>query len=39
MIINASTNPKKRLTGAMMYMMRMKSMTPTTVALFTRYRF
>ena len=38
-IINASTNPKKRLTGALMYMMRMKSMTPTTVALFTRYRF
>lgn len=39
MIINASTNPKRRLTGALMYMMRMKSMTPTTVALFTRYRF
>ena len=38
-IINASTNPKKRLTGSMMYMMRLKSMTPTTVALFTRYRF
>jgi hypothetical protein len=39
MIINASTNPKRRLTAAMMYMMRMQSMTPTTVALFTRYRF
>ena len=38
-IVNASTNPKRRLTGAMMYMMRMQSMTPTTVALFTRYRF
>mgnify|MGYP000499966316 FL=1 len=38
-IINASTNPMKRLTGSLMYMMRMKSMTPTTVALFTRYRF
>ncbi len=38
-IINASTIPKKRLTGSLMYMMRMKSMTPTTVALFTRYRF
>ncbi|MFD3293495.1 hypothetical protein SKC35_07340 [Aquirufa sp. KTFRIE-69F] len=38
-IINAGTNPKKRLTGSLMYMMRMKSMTPTTVALFTRYRF
>ena len=38
-IINASTNPKKKLTGSLMYMMRMKSMTPTTVALFTRYRF
>jgi hypothetical protein len=38
-IINASTNPKKRLTGSLLYMMRMKSMTPTTVALFTRYRF
>ncbi len=39
LIINASTNPKKRLTGSLMYMMRMKSMKPTTVALFTRYRF
>ena len=39
MIINASTNPKRRLTGALMYMMRMKSLTPTTVVLFTRYRF
>lgn len=38
-IINAGTNPKKRLTGHLMYMMRMQSMTPTTVALFTRYRF
>jgi len=38
-IVNASTNPKRRLTGSLMYMMRMKSMTPTTVALFTRYRF
>jgi hypothetical protein len=38
-IVNASTNTKKRLTGSLMYMMRMKSMTPTTVALFTRYRF
>jgi len=37
-IINASTNPKRRLTGAMMFMMRAKSMTPTTVAFFTRYR-
>jgi hypothetical protein len=39
LIINASTNPKKRLTGHLMYMMRMQSITPTTVALFTRYRF
>jgi hypothetical protein len=39
LIINAGTNPKRRLTGHLMYMMRMKSMTPTTVALFTRYRF
>lgn len=38
-IINASTNPKRRLTAAMMYMMRIQSMTPTTVVLFTRYRF
>lgn len=38
-IINASTNPKRRLTGSMMYMMRVQSMTPTAVALFTRYRF
>ena len=39
LIINASTNPKRKLTGSLMYMMRMQSMTPTTVALFTRYRF
>jgi hypothetical protein len=39
LIINAGTNPKKRLTGHLMYMMRIQSMTPTTVALFTRYRF
>ena len=39
LIINASTNPKRKLTGALMYMMRMQSMTPTTVALITRYRF
>lgn len=38
-IINASTNSKRKLTGSLMYMMRMQSMTPTTVALFTRYRF
>jgi hypothetical protein len=38
-IVNASTNPKRRLTGAMMYMMRVQSLTPTTVVLFTRYRF
>jgi hypothetical protein len=39
LIIHAGTNPKKRLTGHLMYMMRIQSMTPTTVALFTRYRF
>lgn len=39
LIINAGTNPKKRLTGHLMYMMRIQSMAPTTVALFTRYRF
>ena len=38
-IVNASTNPKRRLIGSMMYMMRIQSMTPTTVVLFTRYRF
>jgi hypothetical protein len=38
-IINASTNPKRRLSLSLMYMMRVQSMTPTTVALFTRYRF
>jgi hypothetical protein len=38
-IINASTNPQRKLTGALLYMMRVQSMTPTTVALFTRYRF
>jgi hypothetical protein len=39
LIINAGTNPKRRLTGNLMYMMRMKSMTPTTVVLITRYKF
>ena len=39
LIINAGTNPKKRLSGHLMYMMRIQSMTPTTVVLFTRYRF
>ena len=38
-IINASTNPKRRVSLSLMYMMRVQSMTPTTVALFTRYRF
>ena len=38
-IINASTNSKRRLSLSLMYMMRVQSMTPTTVALFTRYRF
>jgi hypothetical protein len=39
LIINAGTNPKRRLTGNLMYMMRMKSMTPTTVVLISRYKF
>jgi hypothetical protein len=39
LIINACTNPKRRLSLSLMYMMRVQSMTPTTVALFTRYRF
>jgi hypothetical protein len=39
LIINASTNPKRRLTGNLMYMMRVQSMTPTTVVLITRYKF
>jgi len=39
LIINAGTNPKRRLTGNLMYMMRIKSMTPTTVVLITRYKF
>ena len=37
-IINAGTNPKKRLTGHLMYMMRIKSATPNTVVLITRYK-
>jgi hypothetical protein len=39
LIINAGTNPKRRLTGNLMYMMRIKSMTPTTVVLISRYKF
>jgi hypothetical protein len=38
LIINAGTNPKRRLTGHLMYMMRIKSATPTTVVLIGRYK-
>lgn len=38
LIINAGTNPKKRLTGHLMYMMRVMSATPTTVVLISRYK-
>ena len=37
-ILNAGTNPQKRLSGHLMYMMRMKSLTPTTIVLITRYK-
>lgn len=37
-IINAGTNPKRRLTGNIMYMARIRSMTPNTVVLITRYK-
>ena len=37
-IINAGTNPSKKLTGHIMYMMRVKSMTPNTIVLITRYK-
>ncbi|MHA8067519.1 hypothetical protein V7S76_12675 [Aquirufa sp. ROCK2-A2] len=38
LIINAGTNPSRKLTGHLMYMMRLKSMTPNTVVLITRYK-
>lgn len=38
-IINAGTNQAKRLTGNIMFMTRIKSMTPNTVVIMTRYRF
>lgn len=38
LIINAETNPDKKLTGHIMYTMRVKSMTPNTIALITRYK-
>ncbi|MHA8050272.1 hypothetical protein V7S79_04085 [Aquirufa sp. ROCK-SH2] len=38
LIINASTNLDKKLTGHLMYTMRIKSMTPNTIALITRYK-
>jgi hypothetical protein len=38
LIINAGTNPEKKLTGHLMYTMRVKSMTPNTIALITRYK-
>jgi hypothetical protein len=37
-IINASTNPQKRLSGHLLYMMRVKSATPTGVVIMTRYK-
>ena len=37
-IINAGTNQKRRLTGNILYMTRIKSMTPNTVVLITRYK-
>lgn len=38
LIINAGTNSKKRLSGHLMYMMRVKSASPTTVVLISRYK-
>ncbi len=37
-IINAGTNPKRRLTGHLMYLMRVKSFTPTAVVIISRYK-
>jgi len=37
-IINAGTNQTKRLTGNIMFMTRLKSMTPNTVVIMTRYK-
>ncbi|MEY2793399.1 MAG: hypothetical protein RJA76_1391 [Bacteroidota bacterium] len=37
-IINAGTNQSKRLTGNIMFMTRVKSMTPNTVVIMTRYK-
>ena len=38
LIINAGTNPKRRLTGHIMYLMRLKSFTLNTVVLISRYK-
>lgn len=38
LIINVGTNPNKRLSGHLMYMMRVMSATPTTVVLISRYK-
>lgn len=37
-IFNAGTNQKRRLTGNILYMARIRSMTPNTVVLITRYK-
>ncbi|AWL10494.1 hypothetical protein HME7025_02654 [Aquirufa nivalisilvae] len=38
LILNAGTNPKKRLSAHIMYMVRMKSITPTGIVLISRYK-
>lgn len=37
-IINAGTNPSKKLTSNIMFMTRVRSMTPNTVVIMTRYK-
>lgn len=38
LILNAGTNPQKRLSAHIMYMVRLKSITPTGIVLISRYK-
>ncbi|CAM4213221.1 hypothetical protein EWU23_03900 [Cytophagaceae bacterium 50C-KIRBA] len=38
LILNAGTNPQRKLSGHIMYMVRLKSLTPTGIILISRYK-
>ncbi|MHA8059952.1 hypothetical protein PQG22_01590 [Aquirufa beregesia] len=38
LILNAGTNPQRKLSGHIMYMVRLKNLTPTGIVLISRYK-